>query len=131
MTAADLRYLLAIDAVAPEGGATLTAVAQNMSLSKVSVYRAAARLEKTGLLLRDDRSRLHITSAGATALQEYRTAAGWLACHLEHHCGVDAATALQDAIGAVCAMSDAGRHGLSAFIHAYAQKENEKETKPE
>ena len=125
MTAADLRYLLAIDDVAPKGGAALTAVAQKMSLSKVSVYRAATRLEKAGYLLRDERSRLLITPAGAAALQEYRIAAGWPACHLEHHCGVDHATALQDAIGAVCAMSDAGRHGLWAFIHAHVQKEKE------
>ena len=119
MTSAELKYLIAIDELYNgERGIKLTDIAQKMSVSKVSVYRAVERLERGGYVERDDKNKVVMTEHGKAQLEEYKVLTGWLACHLEHHCGVSGDIAYKDAIGAVCAMSDESRDGLFKFIRS-------------
>lgn len=117
MTSAELRYLLAInDLYDGTGGIKLTAIAAKMGVSKVSVYRAVERLEKSGYVERDDKNKVVITETGDEQLAKYKILINWLSHHLAVHCSVSRDIADCDAIGAICAMSDESRYGLWRFI---------------
>ena len=54
MTSAELKYLIAINELYDgTAGIKLTAIAAKMNVTKVSVYRAAERLENHGYVKRD------------------------------------------------------------------------------
>lgn len=121
MTAAELRYLIAIDALYDgTSGIKLIAITEKMGVSKVSVYRAVERLEKGGYAMRDERNKVVLTAHGEKSLAEYMVLQKWLAEHLETHCGVSGDIAYRDAVDAVCALGDESRRGLWRLIHGCA-----------
>lgn len=125
MTSAELKYLMAIDELYDGTvGIKLIAIAAKMNVTKVSVYRAAERLEKNGYIKRDDKNKIVMTEVGYQQLEQYRMLIDWLGNHLQMKCGVSAEIAVNDAIGAACAFSDESRTALAEFI------ERAKENRP-
>ena len=117
MTSAELKYLMAIDALYDgAAGIKLTAIASKMNVSKVSVYRAAERLEKNGYIRRDERNKVVINPYGYEQLEKYRILTQWISDHLREKCGVSADIAYNDAIAAACEFSDESRCAIAAFV---------------
>ena len=127
MTSAELKYLLAIDALY-EGaaGVKLTAIAAKMNVSKVSVYRAAERLERNGYIRRDEKNKVVIDPYGYEQLEKYRILIRWISGHLMEKCGVPADTAYNDAIGAACEFSDESRNAIAAFAVRRKEEANDR-----
>ena len=116
MTSAELRYLIAIDQLYDgTAGIKLTAIAAKMNVSKVSVYRAAERLERNGYIRRDDRNKVVIAPFGYEQLEKYNILIQWISTHLREKCGVSPDIAYNDAIGAACEFSEASRNAIAAF----------------
>ncbi len=123
MTAAELKYMIAINQLYDgKAGINLTSIAAQMGVSKVSVYRAVERLEKDGYARRDEKNKVVITEHGYEQFAKYMQLIGWLADHFEKNCLVDDATAREDAIAAVCAISDSTRHGIFAQMSSEETK---------
>ena len=117
MTSAELKYLIAINELYDgTAGIKLTAIAAKMNVTKVSVYRAAERLENHGYVKRDEKNKVVMTDYGYKQLKEYNMLIGWLSNHLQRNCKGSAEIAYNDAIGAVCAFSDESRNALAEFI---------------
>ena len=116
MTSAELRYLIAIDQLYDgTAGIKLTAIAAKMNVSKVSVYRAAERLERNGYIRRDEKNKVIIAPFGYEQLEKYNILIQWISSHLREKCGVSADVAYNDAIGAACEFSEASRNAIAAF----------------
>ena len=116
MTSAELRYLIAIHALYHgEIGVKLTEIAAKMGVSKVSVYRAVERLEKSGYVQRDEKNKVVMTEKGVTVLREYMVIVNFIRTHLEDHCGTPAEIAYHDALGVACAFSDISRGKIAEF----------------
>ena len=114
MTIAELRYLIATNALyRDQGGVKLTSIADRVGVSKVSVYRAVERLEKSGYVKRDDKNKVVMTQDGRQVLEEYMVIVNFISSHLEKNCGTPKETAYQDALGAACALSDISRQGIA------------------
>lgn len=116
MTSAELKYLIAIDQLYDgTAGIKLTAIAAKMNVSKVSVYRAAERLERNGYIRRDERNKVVIAPFGYEQLEKYNILIRWISTHLREKCGVSADIAYNDAIGAACEFSEESRNAIAAF----------------
>ena len=116
MTSAELKYLLAIDQLYDgTAGIKLTAIAAKMNVSKVSVYRAAERLERNGYIRRDEKNKVVIAPFGYEQLEKYNMLILWISTHLREKCGVPSDIAYCDAIGAACEFSEASRNAIAAF----------------
>lgn len=126
MTSAELKYLMAIDALYDGvAGIKLTAIAAKMNVSKVSVYRAAERLEKNGYVRRDEKNKVVINPFGYEELEKYNILIQWISGHLMEKCGVSADVAYNDAIGAACEISEESRNAIAAFVHSiHSSKED-------
>ena len=117
MTAADLKYLLAIDELYNgSAGIKLIAIADRMNITKVSVHRAVERLEKNGYTQRDDKNKVVISDYGYEQLKEYTAIMNWICEHLQKKGGIPKDIAVQDAINAVCALSDVSRQVIAKNI---------------
>ena len=117
MTVAELRYLITIDEIHSETGigVKLTDIANKMGVSKVSVYRAAERLEKNGYAARDEKNKVVITESGKKQLEEYMVIINYIRAHLEKYFGTSADMAYQDAIGIACSIGDYSRAKAAEF----------------
>lgn len=123
MTSAELKYLMAIDGLYDgTAGISLTAIAAKMNVSKVSVYRAAERLEKNGYIRRDEKNKVVIKDYGYEQLEKYNILIQWISNHLREKCGVSADVACNDAIGAACEFSEESRNAIAAYVHATQMK---------
>lgn len=117
MTSAEFKYLIAINELYNgETGIKLTSIAEKMNVTKVSVFRAAERLEKNGYIKRDEKNKIVLTQLGGERFREYNTLIGWFSSHLQTICEVSAETAYADAIGAVCAFSEETRNAFAQYI---------------
>lgn len=126
MTSAELKYLMAINELYNgTAGIKLTDIAAKMGVTKVSVYRAAERLEKNSYINRDDKNKIVMTDYGYEQLEQYRMLIGWLSNHLQVRCGVSDEIAVSDAIGAACTFSDESRTALAEFIERAKEKQND------
>ncbi len=126
MTSAELKYLIAINELYDgTAGIKLTEIAAKMGITKVSVYKAAVRLENSGYIKRDEKNKVVMTDYGYEQLEKYNVLIGWLGNHLQIKCGVSAETAHTDAIGAACAFSDESRTALAEFIERAKEKQND------
>ena len=124
MTAAELKYLMAIDGLYDgTTGINLTAIAAKMNVSKVSVYRAAERLEHSGYIRRDERNKVIIAPLGYEQLEKYKILIHWISTHLREKCGVSAETAHNDAIGAACEFSEESRNAIAAFAQRQCKED--------
>ena len=123
MTVAELRYLIAIDEIHKETGigVKLTDIATKMGVSKVSVYRAAERLEKNGYAARDEKNKVIITELGAKQLRDYMVIIEYIRKALEIGCGTPSEMAYQDAIGVVCALGEHSRSKIAEYAEAKAE----------
>lgn len=127
MTSAELKYLITINKLYDgTAGIKLTEIAAAMGITKVSVYKAAVRLENGRYVERDEKNRIIMTEYGYNQLEQYNLIISWLGNHLQTKCGVSAETAQNDAIGAACALSDESRTALADFIEKAREKSNYK-----
>lgn len=120
MTSAELKYLIAVKDLIDinnKKGVKLTDVAIKMGVSKVSVYRAMDRLEKSNYVTRDEKGKIVILDYGYNQLEIYLKLIGFIRKHLEVHCNTPNDIALNDAIGAVCALSDESRNGIARHMN--------------
>lgn len=126
MTSAELKYLIAIDELYNgTAGIKLTEIAAKMGITKVSVYKAAVRLENSGYIERDEKNKIIMTDYGYAQLGKYNALIGWLCSHLQMKCGVSADVAYTDAIGAACAFSEESRTALAEFIKNARENNND------
>lgn len=127
MTSAELRYLMAIDELYDgTAGVRLTAIADRMNVTKVSVFKAAERLEQEGCTQRDEKNKVIITQKGYEQLKKYDMLIAWLGGHLERNCRVPADIARRDAMGAVCAFSEESVRALTEFIAMEREKKHDR-----
>lgn len=127
MTSAELKYLMAIDELYDgTAGIKLTAIAAKMNVSKVSVYRAAERLEKNGYIRRDEKNKVVINDCGYEQLEKYNILIRWISGHLMEKCGVPAEVAINDAIGAACEFSEESRNAIAAFAGRKKEDANDR-----
>ncbi len=127
MTSAELKYLIAIDELYDGTvGIKLTAIAAKMGVTKVSVYKAAERLEKNGYIARNEKNKVVMTEYGYEQLGKYSALIEWLSGHLQRNCKVSAEIAHNDAIGAACAFSDESRSALAEFIQKAKENSNDR-----
>ena len=132
MTVAELRYLIATDALYDgKNGVKLTAIAEKIGVTKVSVYRAVERLEKSGYVERNEKNKVVMTEKGETVLREYMVIVHFVREHLVAHCGTPAEIAYTDALGAACALSDISRSGIASHVEACAAYQKEKAKRDE
>ncbi len=124
MTTAELRYLIATNELHREQtGVKLTAIAEKVGVSKVSVYRAVERLEKSGYVRRNDKNKVVMTESGERLLSEYMVIVNFISKHLEAHCGTPNELAYQDALGAACALSDISRQGIAGYMASLVEED--------
>jgi len=118
MTAAELRYLIATSEIheITGVGVKLTEIALKMGVSKVSVYRAAERLEKNGYVARDERNKIVITEYGEKQLADYMEIIGFIRAQLTRYCKTPDELAYKDALGVACALCDHSREKLVEII---------------
>ena len=125
MTSAELKYLLAIHELYDgTAGIKMTAIADKMGVTKVSVHRAVERLDKNGYTSRDEKNKVIISEYGYEQLRIYGTLICWISRHLQEKGSIPADVAMQDAINAACAISDMSR----AFIAGAAAGAEQEET---
>lgn len=116
MTLAELRYLIATNDLDDEkNGVKLTSIAEKVGVTKVSVYRAIERLEKSEYIKRNEKNKVVMTEKGRDILAEYIVAVNFIRKHLEERCGTPREIAYQDALGAACAFSDISRQKIVEF----------------
>ena len=117
MTSADLKYLLAINELYDgTKGIKLVAIADIMNVTKVSVHSAVERLEKNGYTRRDDKNKVVLSEYGYEQLREYIAIMNWISEHLQKKGGIPKGIAVEDAIKAVCALSDVSRQVIAKNI---------------
>lgn len=118
MTVAELKYLIATNELyeRANAGVKLTDIAVKMGVSKVSVYRAAERLEKNGYVMRDEKNKIIVTDYGQKQLADYMEIIRFIRTHLELHCGTPGDMAYQDALGAACALGDYSRSKVAEYM---------------
>ncbi len=127
MTSAELRYLIATNELfCEQNGVKLTSIAEKVGVSKVSVYRAIERLEKSGYVKRNDKNKVVMTPLGESLLAEYMVIVRFISDHLEKHCNAPRETAYRDALGVACALSDISRQSISVCM-ASLMEANESE----
>ena len=127
MTSAELRYLIAMNELYDgTKGIKLTAIAEKMGVTKVSVFKAAERLELDGCIQRDAKNKIVITKYGYEQLEKYNVLIGWLSGHLERNCKIPPDIARHDAIGAVCAFSVESIDALTDFIARERNKQHDR-----
>ena len=117
MTVSELKYLTAINELY-EGtaGIKLISIADKMKISKVSVYKAVVKLDEKGYVKRDENNKVIMTAQGHEQLDLYNKLIGYINRHLQQSCRVSAETAYNDAVSAVCALSEESRQALIARI---------------
>lgn len=117
MTVAEIKYLIAVNDLSDETkGARLTDIGIKMGVSKVSVYRAMDRLEKSGYIKRDEMNRIVILEYGHQELEIYTKLINFVCNHLVNQFNTPSDIAYNDAIGAVCALSDESLDGIAKFM---------------
>lgn len=117
MTAAELKYLLAIDELYDgKTGIKLTAIATKMDVTKVSVHRAVERLDKNGYTQRDEKNKVIISEYGYEQLQMYRGLIRWISNHLQEKGNIPEDIAIQDAINAACSFSDVSLKFIAGMV---------------
>lgn len=127
MTSAELKYLIAISELYDgTEGIKLTAVAAKMNVTKVSVYRAAERLEKNGYIRRNEKNKIVLSQYGCEQLERYNILIQWISGHLREKCKVSPEIAYHDAIGAACAFSEESRSSIAAFVKSQALQGEDK-----
>lgn len=119
MTTAELRYLIATNELYyNQVGVKLTSIAEKMGVTKVSVYRAIERLERSGYVERNEKNKVILTQKGSQILREYMVIVNFVRAHLVCHCGTPEEMAYQDALGVACALSDISRSSIAAHVEA-------------
>lgn len=116
MSASELKYLIAVNALCGGDGVKLTAIAEKAGVSKASVYKALERLSYIGYVIRDDKFGILLTESGRTALAEYTDCIRCMQSALERYCNVPRTLAYNDALKASCAISDAARRAVLSFL---------------
>lgn len=119
MTVAELKYLIAVKELidtSVENSVKLTDIAIKMSVSKVSVYRAMDRLEKSGYVTRDDKGKILLLDYGENQVIKYKILAEYITKHLENYCDVTNDIAYNDAIAVACALSEESITGVKKYL---------------
>ena len=129
MTSAELRYLIAADELYDgRNGVKLTEIAEERGVSKVSVYRAAERLEKNGYIRRDEKNKVVLTEYGSFKLKEYRQIVSFVSEHLSMQCDIPYEEAYEDALGVACAFGDRSREAIAKLLRGPLPECNYKKT---
>ncbi|MBQ8568452.1 MAG: hypothetical protein IJ446_04465 [Oscillospiraceae bacterium] len=117
MTVSELKYLMAINELYDGSvGIKLVSIADRMKISKVSVYKTVVKLDEKGYVKRDENNKVIMTAQGHEQLELYNKLIGYLYEHFRYNCNISAETAYNDAVSAVCALSDESRQALIARI---------------
>lgn len=116
MTSSELNYLIKLDLLRKDNEIVrMTMLAKEAGVSKPSMLQALEKFEKMNILKKDDKNIL-FTEEGKKMFDDY------IANHFIAHCHTKVEQALDDAINAVCAVSDECRNGLTNFIKQMVRK---------
>lgn len=122
MTSSELNYLIKLDLLRKDNEMVrMTMLAKEASVSKPSMLQALEKLEKMNILKKEDKNIL-FTEEGKKIFDDYKLLVDYIANHFTAHCHTKEEQALDDAINAVCAVSDECRNGLTNFIKQMVRK---------
>jgi len=117
MTSSELNYLIKLDLLRKDNEIVrMTMLAKEAGVSKPSMLQALEKFEKMNILKKDDKNIL-FTEEGKKMFDDYKLLVDYIA-----HCHTKEEQALDDAINAVCAVSDECRNGLTNFIKQMVRK---------
>lgn len=122
MSASELRYLIALNELYDgTNGVKLTSIADKMCVSKVSVYKALERLEKSGYVKRTENNKICVSEKGALTLSEYTACMSVIQQSLEKYCNLSPAIAYKDALNTICALGDECRRAILGYLKEKGQ----------
>lgn len=122
MTSSELNYLIKLDMLRKDNEIVrMTMLAKEAGVSKPSMLQALEKFEKMNILKKDDKNIL-FTEEGKKMFDDYKLLVDYIANHFIAHCHTKVEQALDDAISAVCAVSDECRNGLTNFIKQMVRK---------
>lgn len=113
MTAAEYRYLQAIEQIKREKGrAIMSDIAQKLTYARASVYKKLLSMEQQGYIVKDDGKYILVTKKGEL---EYETLSNFTvkcADILVQHTGLDKKLVMHDAVNMACVLSSRCRKAL-------------------
>lgn len=122
MTSSELNYLIKLDLLRKDNEIVrMTMLAKEAGVFKPSMLQALEKFEKMNILKKDDKNIL-FTEEGKKMFDDYKLLVDYIANHFIAHCHTKEEQALDDAINAVCAVSDECRNGLTNFIKQMVRK---------
>ncbi len=121
MTAAELRYMIALHALQKEGACVRGSdLASKMGVSKVSAYRMCERLKSHALLLGSGEGSLALTARGEELLAEYEPCIAFVREKLEERCRTPKNIAAREAVDLICAVGEGSRAALVGYLRGRA-----------
>lgn len=121
MTSSELNYLIKLDLLRKDNEIVrMTMLAKEAGVSKPSMLQALEKFEKMNILKKDDKNIL-FTEEGKKMFDDYKLLVDYIANHFIAHCHTKEEQALDDAINAVCAVSDECRKDLQILLSKWLE----------
>ena len=120
MTYSEFRYLWNVREVEKDNVARLRDITKIMTVTKVSVFRALERLEKSGYVQKSKDRKIYLTEKGRGFLKEYEQAIFFLKEKMLRFAGIEEDMAQEEAMRIVCVLSDESR---GKIVRAWQKRE--------
>lgn len=120
MTYSEFRYLWNVREVEKDNVARLRDITKVMTVTKVSVFRALERLEKSGYVQKNKDRKIYLTEKGRGFLKEYEQAIFFLKEKMLQFAGIEEDMAQEEAMRIVCVLSDESR---GKIVRAWQKRE--------
>lgn len=122
LSAAQIRYLLAMHEIARDGKLRSNEVAEKMSVSRPSVHRMLAQLEKMKLITKERYSFVMLTKQGAEIAESYAVHLQRLSQYFVHSICVSEHTARESAITLLGELDEEKMHEINDKILLHARE---------
>lgn len=113
MTYSELNYMRSVKRLSDGDGTRMCDMSGQMSVSRVSVFRAVERLEKGGFLTKDQNRRITLTEKGEETLGKYEIVIGFLVKKLVEVVGFGVHESEEEATRIACVLSDVSLERIS------------------
>ncbi len=113
MTYSELNYMRSVKRLSDGDGTRMCDMSGQMSVSRVSVFRAVERLEKGGFLTKDRNRRITLTEKGEETLGKYEIVIGFLVKKLVEVVGFGVHESEEEATRIACVLSDVSLERIS------------------
>lgn len=113
MTAAEYRYLQAIEQIKREKGKVIMSdIAAKLTYARASVYKKLLSLEQQGYIVKDDGKHISVTKKGELEYETLSKFTRTCADILVQHTGLDKKLVMHDAVNMACVLSSRCRTAL-------------------